>query len=69
MKKILTPQSSSVSIRKIISDYFEYDTLNNISRINGKCSLFQEFLHNNGLNEISIGVDVFFQLRTDLDLH
>lgn len=69
MKKILTSQSSSVTIRKIISDYFEYDTLNNISRRNGNCSLFQEFLHNNGLNEISIGVDMVFQLRTDLDLH
>ena len=59
MKKILTPQSSSVTTRKIISDYFEDDALSNINGRNGNFSLFQEFSENNGLNEINMGVNVF----------
>ena len=58
-EEMLTPQSSAITTRKIISDYFEDDTLNNVNRRNNSFSLFQEFSPNGGLNEINIGVDVF----------
>ena len=58
-EEMLTPQSSAITTRKIISDYFEDDNLNNVNRRNNSFSLFQEFSPNGGLNEINIGVDVF----------
>ncbi|KAK5778243.1 putative serine/threonine-protein kinase PPG1 PWA37_000514 [Arxiozyma heterogenica] len=58
-EEMLTPQSSSITTRKIISDYFEEDTLSHISRRNNGFSLLQGFSETNELNETNMGVDVF----------
>lgn len=58
-EEMLTPQSGSIATRKIISDYFEEDTLNHISRRNNGFSLLQESSETNELNETNLGVDVF----------